>query len=154
MFSRIPRFTFALLVALAAPAAAQDPIARGVRLLEQRQYPAARRALEPYVQSHPRDARAAHYLARVHLEERNPDAAIELLERAVALDGRQSVYHLHLGNAYGVKAMGANPIRQALLARKAKSEFERAVELAPGNVDARWGLMRFHMRAPGLLGGD
>jgi tetratricopeptide (TPR) repeat protein len=157
MLSRFPRFILALLVTLAAlpaPAAAQDPIARGVRLFQQRQYPAARRALEPYVQSHPRDARAAHYLARVHLEERNPDAAIELLERAVSLDGRQSTYHLYLGNAYGVKAMSANPIRQALLARKAKGAFERAVELAPGNVDARWGLMRFHMRAPGLLGGD
>lgn len=145
----------AVLLSLAAsPLLAQDPIARGVRLFEQGANGAARRAIEPYAQSHPRDARAAYYVGLTHLNERNADGAVEWLERAVELDGRSADHHLNLGNAYGMKAMNASVIRRALLARKAKAEFEAAVELAPNSTLARWGLMRFYMVAPGILGGD
>ncbi|HEX8695751.1 MAG TPA: tetratricopeptide repeat protein [Longimicrobium sp.] len=142
-----------LLALFAPPLLAQDPIARGVRLFEQGQYAAARRAIEPYAQSHPRDARAAYYVGLTHLSERDVDRAVEWLERAVVLDGRSADHHLNLGNAYGLKAMRASVIRRALLARKAKTEFEAAVSLAPNSVEARWGLMRFYMLAPGVLGG-
>lgn len=146
---------FAALLALpASPLAAQDPIARGVRLYEQGQLAAARRAIEPYARSHPRDARAAYYMGLSYLSERSVDGAVEWLERAVELDGRSADHHLNLGNAYGLKAMGANVIRQAILARKAKAEFDAAVALAPNSIPARSGRMRFYMMAPGVLGGS
>jgi tetratricopeptide (TPR) repeat protein len=125
-----------------------------VRLLEQGANGAARRAIEPYAQSHPRDARAAYYVGLTYLNERNVDGAVEWLERAVELDGRSADHHLSLGNAYGLKAVNAGVVRRAVLARKAKAEFEAAVELAPNSTPARWGLMRFYLVAPGILGGD
>jgi tetratricopeptide (TPR) repeat protein len=146
----------ALLALSAVPLAAQaqDPIARGVRLFEQGQSAAARRAIEPYAQSHPRDARAAYYVGLTYLNDRNADAAVEWLERAAQLEPKSPDHRLNLGNAYGMQALNANVLRRALLARKAKAEFEAAVELAPNSAAARWGLMRFYLMAPGVLGGD
>jgi tetratricopeptide (TPR) repeat protein len=143
-----------LLALTALPLRAQDPLARGMTLFGQGQYAAAQRAFAPYAASHPRDARAAFWMGRSLLTQRKLDDAVEWLEKAVELDDRQAPYHLNLGNAYGLQAMDANILRQAILARRAKGQFDRAVELAPGDLDARWGLMRYYVVAPGLLGGD
>ena len=40
------------------------------------------------------------------------------------------------------------------MARRMKKEWERAVELDPGQLDARTGLVMFHAMAPGIMGGD
>lgn len=144
----------ALLALLASPLMAQDPIARGVRLYEQGQYAAARRAIVPYAESHPRDARAAYYVGLSYLSERDADKAVEWLERAVQLDARSADHHVNLGNAYGLQASRAGVLRRAVLARKSKAEFDAAVQIAPNSIPARLGLMRFYMIAPGVLGGD
>jgi tetratricopeptide (TPR) repeat protein len=123
-------------------------------LFGQGQYAAAQRAFAPYAASRPRDGRAAFWMGRSLLTQRKLDEAVEWLEKAVELDDRVAAYHLNLGNAYGLQAMGANLLRQAILARRAKGQFDRAVELAPNDLDARWGLMRYYVLAPGLLGGD
>ncbi len=74
-------------------------------------------------------------------------------ERAVAADDRNAVYHLWLGNAVGQQAQDASVLRQPFLARRLKAEFERAVALDPGLLDARDGLISFYMRAPAVMGG-
>ncbi|HET6229944.1 MAG TPA: tetratricopeptide repeat protein [Longimicrobiaceae bacterium] len=149
----LPVATLAL-ASLAAPLHGQDAVARAQRIYMTRQYAAARRALEPYARSHPNDARAAFWMGRTYLSQKNADSALVWLQKAVELDARPSDYHLHLGNALGLKGLQSNMLRQAILARQAKAEFERAVEIAPRNVDAHLGLMRFYLLAPGILGGD
>ncbi|HET6763265.1 MAG TPA: tetratricopeptide repeat protein [Longimicrobiaceae bacterium] len=144
----------ALLMAAAAPLRAQDPLARGIALFNQRQWAPARRAMQPYAASHPRDARAAYYIGRTYLSERTMDPAVEWLEKSVALNGRVADYHVSLANAYGLQAMNANLLGQAILARKARGEFDAAVALDPANLDAHRGLMRYYMLAPALLGGS
>lgn len=140
---------------VAPPAEAQsDPLARGVRLFEQERYAEARQALEPLATGDPRNARAAYYLGRSYLGEGDADRAVQWLERAVRADASTAEYHLHLGNAYGQKAMRANVLQQARLARRAKGSFERAVALDPRSIDAHFGLVRFHTLAPGVMGGD
>ena len=74
--------------------------------------------------------------------------------RAVNLRSNDSQYHLWLGRAYGQKAAEiGNPLTAAGLARKAKNEFERAVELNPNNVSARADLSEYYVEAPAIMGG-
>ena len=81
-------------------------------------------------------------------------AAIQNAERAVDLRGDDAQYHLWLGRAYGQKAAEiGNPLTAASLARKAKAEFERAVELNPRNVSARSDLSEYYVEAPVIMGG-
>jgi tetratricopeptide (TPR) repeat protein len=147
-------------VLLASPGAARaqspgpDAVTRARALVEERQYAEARALLESHVRGHPNDAEAAHWLGRLLLLQDQADAAIPWLEKAAQLDGRNARYRLWLGNGYGQRAMNANPLQQARLARRAKAEFEAAVGLDPGELDARWGLMQFYLMAPGIMGGD
>jgi tetratricopeptide (TPR) repeat protein len=75
-------------------------------------------------------------------------------ERAIAQEGGVGEYHLQLGRAVGAQAMSASVVRQPFMARRIKSEFETAVRLDPSLLDAREGLMQFHLFAPSVMGGD
>ncbi len=82
------------------------------------------------------------------------DAAETQFERAIAADANNGAYHLWLGNAVGQQAATASTLRQPLMARRIKAEFERAVALDPELLDARDGLILFYLVAPGFMGGS
>ena len=75
-------------------------------------------------------------------------------ERAISLEKGIGEYHLQLGRAVGAQTPNASVVRQPFMARRIKSEFETAVRLDPSLIDAREGLMQFHLFAPGVMGGD
>ncbi len=91
---------------------------------------------------------------RALMDSNKADAAVKAFEKAVALDDKNSEYHLWLGNAVGTEARNASVLRQPFLARRVKAEFERAVQLDPASVGAREGLVTFYVQAPGVMGGS
>src|SRR4029077_5163167 len=108
-----------------------------VRAIEALQAAATRDQKNVYVQL---------LLAKSYLELQQHDPAIGSAERAVAIDGRSSVYHEWLGRAYGEKADHANPFSAMSLAKKSRKEFEIAVELDAKNYSARQALIEFYCR--------
>jgi tetratricopeptide (TPR) repeat protein len=84
----------------------------------------------------------------------NSGDAVDWFEKALEQDGNNATYHTWLGNALGDEAQKANKLRQPFLARRVKTEFERAVELDPKLIDAREGLVAFYSQAPGIMGGS
>jgi tetratricopeptide (TPR) repeat protein len=101
----------------------------------------------------PGDDEAHNLLCRVYYQERRWDDAIRECETAVHLAPMSSDYHLWLGRAYGEKADSIHSIKAFGLAKKVGSEFERAVQLDNGNVDALSDLGEFYTAAPGIVGG-
>jgi tetratricopeptide (TPR) repeat protein len=81
------------------------------------------------------------------------DRGIAACEHAVKLDPQNSPYHLWLGEAYGEKADHAGFLSGAGLAKKVRTEFERAVELDPKSSEARADLAQFYLEAPSIVGG-
>jgi tetratricopeptide (TPR) repeat protein len=92
--------------------------------------------------------------ARALMQANNADKAAEILEKGVETKPNDANRHFWLGQAYGSLAQKANILRQASLASKTKTEFERAVQLDPNLLDARFGLIDYYMLAPGFMGGD
>ena len=101
----------------------------------------------------PGDAEAHNLLCRVYYQEQRWDDAIHQCEAAVQLAPLDSGYHLWLGRAYGEKADSIHSIKAYGLAKKVRSEFERAVQLNGKNVDALSDLGEFYTAAPGIVGG-
>jgi tetratricopeptide (TPR) repeat protein len=93
-------------------------------------------------------------LSRVYFQLELWDSSVRMAEKALALDPQNSSYHLWLGRAMGRKAEDANPFSAFGLARKVKTEFERAVALDANNLPARSDLSEYYLEAPGFLGGD
>jgi tetratricopeptide (TPR) repeat protein len=99
------------------------------------------------------NAESYNLLCRAYFELDDWNPGISACEAAVAMEPANSLYHLWLGRAYGEKANRVNFLSATGLAKKVRSEFERAVELSPGNVDARTDLAEFYLEAPPIVGG-
>jgi tetratricopeptide (TPR) repeat protein len=91
---------------------------------------------------------------RGFMRSNQPDRAELSFERAIEKEPRNGTYHLWLGNAVGQQAASASVLRQPFLARRIKAAYERALEFDPDLLDARDGLIQFHLLAPGVMGGD
>jgi tetratricopeptide (TPR) repeat protein len=109
--------------------------------------------LDARLKAAPDDAQSYNLLCRSYFVLGNWDRAISACEKAVVLDAGNSRDHLWLGRAYGEKAADAHFLTAMALAQKVRSEFETAVQLSPGNVDARSDLAEFYLEAPGIVGG-
>ncbi len=99
------------------------------------------------------DPESFNLLSRAYYAMERWDDAVKWGERAVAVQPGNADYHLWLARAYGRKAGDSNPLAAAGLARKAKNEFERAVQLDPANVEARSDLSKYYTQAPAIMGG-
>jgi tetratricopeptide (TPR) repeat protein len=127
------------------------------RLLTDGHPEAAQKILEQRIRTGADPASDWALLARAQYAQERWDAAIAAAEKANSLAPNVSAYHWWLGRAYGEKAdhIGAwNLIGAYRLARRVKSEFERAVALNEKNIAAQSDLAEYYFSAPGLVGGD
>jgi tetratricopeptide (TPR) repeat protein len=82
------------------------------------------------------------------------DAAIEILEKAVAQSPKSAEGHYYLGSAYGAKVQGSGMLAAAKYASRITEEFEKAVALDPRYVEPRFSLVLVYTNAPGVMGGS
>jgi tetratricopeptide (TPR) repeat protein len=140
--------------ALAIAAWADLPEPDSEALLKAGRADDALRVLNKEVRVHPDNAAAYNQLCRVYFQLEMWDSALRMAEKSTALDPRSSLFHQWLGRAAGRKAENSNPFTAFGLARRVKTEFERAVALDGNNFSARTDLVEYYLEAPGFLGGD
>lgn len=144
----------AVLLGLASlTAQASENLATGVTLFERGQFAAARQFFEAFVSQRPTDPVGAYYLGRLAFEGEQYEQAATWFEQAVRLDNGNSDYHRWLERAYGQQAQQAGGAAY-FLARKIKTHLEKAVELSPDDIEARFDLIEYYLQAPPFLGGD
>src|ERR1700680_1047849 len=146
---RIARAALFLALSLPARAAADSP----KDLLAAGRVDDAMQTLKQQISHSPTDAEANDLLCRAYFMLEEWDHGISACERAVNLAPQDSLYHLWLGRIYGEKADRAGFISAAGLAKKVRTEFERAVELDPKSWQTRTYLAEFYLEAPGIVGG-
>ena len=132
----------------ASPCPARPAIAND---LDAGKYSEAASVLQQEVAKNPNNAQAILWLARSFLDLGNYDKAVTFAERAVQLSPDCSESHFWLARSYGMKA---DMDRSFWLARKAKLEYQKSVQLDPDNLPARRDLMEFYLEAPWILGGS
>jgi Tfp pilus assembly protein PilF len=148
-------FALALLLVVAAAARGSGQCTPGVqKLVTDQKYDEARAEVQALIKKNAADDAALHCMGRLYLAENKSGDAVDWFEKAVKVNDNNALHHLFLGNALGNEAEKANKLRQPMLARRVKSEFERAVALDPNLVDAHQGLMQFYLHAPGFMGGS
>ncbi len=113
----------------------------------------ALQTLQQQLARSPDNAAAQNLLCRAYFMLDEWDRGISACERAVNLDSSNALYHLWLGRIYGEKADHGGFLTAAGLAKRVRTEFERAVELDPSNAAARTDLAEFDLEAPGIVGG-
>lgn len=101
----------------------------------------------------PVSAEVHNLRCRVYFTLERWDEAASECEQAVRLDGGNEFDHLWLGRALGEKADNASFLSAFNLAKRARAEFEQAVNLNPRDGEALTDLGEFYSSAPGVVGG-
>lgn len=82
------------------------------------------------------------------------DEAIEAAQAWTEAEPNSADAWYMLGRTNGNKATRVNMFSAAGLAGDSREAYEKAVELDPGHVRARYDLIQFYMMAPGFMGGS
>ena len=143
-----------IVLCVALPAAAwplDPPYAFALIQFRSGHFERARLTLEGALRHSPADATSEMLLARCDYELGDFKGAIAHAEAAVRSDSGNAQDHLWLGRMVGREA---DRERSPVLALKTRKEFEKAVNLAPSNAEARRALMSYYLNAPWFLGGS
>ena len=141
-----------LLAALPAMVRANDLAPQA--LLEAGHYKRLGALAEQRLKSNANDAAALYYLAYIKFQANDSDGALPLAEKCAAADPKNADCRYLIASIYGKKAQDASIFSQMGLARRFKKEAEATLAINPQHLDALLGLMEFHLRAPGIAGGD
>lgn len=127
------------------------------QLLDDKNYSKAESILKSRIAANANDDSAYFFLGQIPVragDEKKYDEAIDHFKKCVELKPSASGYHHWLGRAYGVKARDAGIFSAMGYVGDVKSSFIKAVELDPKNYEARYDLISFYLRAPGIVGGS
>ncbi|HQF39333.1 MAG TPA: tetratricopeptide repeat protein [Opitutaceae bacterium] len=136
----------------AAPPPAVDlPAARA--LFTARRDAEAQSALDHLLLADPTNHEAVYLLGRLAKRRSDWKTVAERYERCTQLAPTVALYWADLGEAYGKLTNKAGVFHQLGLARKCRAALERAVALAPTELEYRRGLIEFYEQAPFVAGG-
>jgi tetratricopeptide (TPR) repeat protein len=155
-FHRIAAWIFVVISVHLAPlvgAAEATELDAARSLYDLGKFTEARDVLEKLAASDPASAEVNFHLGEIALRQNDLQKAVALLEKTVAAAPTVSRYHHRLGDAYGRMAQQASIFSALGWAKKCLRAFQRAVELDPTNVDARYSLFTFYRGAPAIIGG-
>ena len=125
-----------------------------IALFEARKYQEAKGIATRLFDADRNDATAAYWLGRIAYVERKLEQAASWFEKSAQIEPKNALTHHWMGVSYGRQAVGANKFRQAVLARRTRSAFERAVALDPDLLESRQYLVQYYLIAPGIVGGS
>jgi tetratricopeptide (TPR) repeat protein len=143
-----------LLLLFISSALFAQTVDRAKTLWESKNLAEAKRLLTTVKKDNKEFAAAQYYLGRIAFDEKDYDAAEDYFEEAIEVNNKVAEYHTWYGNTLGTVAENANLFKQAMLAPKMKSAWEKAVELDPKTVDARESLIQYYLQAPSIAGGS
>jgi Tfp pilus assembly protein PilF len=90
---------------------------------------------------------------RAALQRNDAETAKNLLEQAIAQTPNNVEAHYLLGQAYGSLISSASMFSKPGLAKKTREQFEKAIQLDPNFIDARFGMIEWFLEAPSIVGG-
>ncbi|MEO8577774.1 MAG: tetratricopeptide repeat protein [Gemmatimonadales bacterium] len=141
------------LIAFASSAPAQS-VDHARQLFEEAKYAEAKSVLSTLQKTDDGSAAVSYYLGRIAMIDNDGNKAVRHFERAVQLEETSALYHFWLGSAIRDVTPHVSKFRMPFNARRMKKEWERAVQLDPNQIDARYGLVQFYSMAPGVMGGS
>lgn len=145
-------FSITLLLVLSTSVLSQT-LEEGILLFEKEQFGESKKVFEQLLKNDPNNAPSLYYLGRIAFEENEHKEALEWFEKALAKKSDSPLFTMWVGNALGRMAQNASVFKKAGYAKKCIAHYEKAIELDPTFIPARFRAIDFYVEAPGMVGG-
>ena len=132
----------------------QSNFEKGEKLFQAKKYDEAQILFEEVLKTKPSDAKAIEYLGDIASYKKSWQKAIEYYKKLKELKPSEANYYFKYGGALGMRASEVNKFKALGMADEIRKSFEKAIELNPKHIQARWGLVEYYLHLPGIFGGS
>lgn len=94
------------------------------------------------------------YLGDIAGYQKSWDKAIVYYQKLKQLKPSEANYYFKYGGVLGMKAKESNKFAALGMIGEVKESFEKAIELNPKHIEARWALVTIYIKLPGFVGGS
>ncbi len=132
----------------------QTSFEKGEIYFNSEKYDQAKLQFEKAITQNPNDLKAIEYLGDIQCYVKHWELAIPYYEKLTKRNPVVADYFYKYGGAMGMLAKESNKIKALLLLDDVKAAFEKAIQLNPNHIGARWALLEIYIQLPGIVGGS
>ncbi|PAM94314.1 hypothetical protein B4N84_14705 [Flavobacterium sp. IR1] len=132
----------------------QSNFEKGEKLFHEKKYAQAQVLFEAVLIVKPSDVNTIEYLAEIAAHNKAWVKGAEYFKKLKELKPSEADYFYKYGGCLAMRAMEVNKLKAFGMVDDMKQAFEKAIELNPKHVPARWALIEIYLLLPGFLGGS
>jgi len=132
----------------------QSDYGKAEKLFEAGKYEQAQPVFESFLKENPSHLKTLEYLGDIAGHQKSWDKAIVYYKKLKQLKPSEANYYYKYGGVLGMKAKESNKFAALGMIGEVKESFEKAIELNPKHIEARWALVMIYIQLPGIVGGS
>jgi tetratricopeptide (TPR) repeat protein len=132
----------------------QSDYSKAEKLFDAGKYDQARPVFESFLKENPSHLKTLEYLGDIAGHNKSWDKAIVYYQKLKQLKPSEANYYFKYGGVLGMKAKESNKFAALGMIGEVKESFEKAIELNPKHIEARWALVMIYIQLPGFVGGS
>jgi len=132
----------------------QSNFEKAEKLFSQEKYALAKPIFENVIKENPNHLKALEYLGDIEGMNKSWDSAMFYYGKLKQLNPKEANYYYKYGGCLGMKAKDCNKFKALGMISDIKSSFEKAIQLNPNHIEARWALIELYLQLPGIVGGS
>ena len=144
----------ALFIVLPMMMWSQSNFSKAEKLFEAKKYDQAQPVFESFLKENPSHLKTLEYLGDIAGYSKSWDKAIVYYQKLKQLKPSEANYYFKYGGVLGMKARESNKFKALGMIGEVKESFEKAIELNPKHIEARWALVTIYIQLPGFVGGS
>lgn len=132
----------------------QSNFSKAEKLFEAENYDQAQAVFESFLKENPTHLKTLEYLGDISGHNKSWDSAIVYYRKLKQLKPSEANYYFKYGGVLGMKARESNKFKALGMIGEVKDSFEKAIELNPKHIEARWALVTIYIKLPSIIGGS
>jgi tetratricopeptide (TPR) repeat protein len=133
---------------------AQTNFNKAEELYKEGKHDQAQAVFESFLKENPSHLKTIEYLGDIAGNDKSWDKAIVYYKKLKQLKPSEANYYYKYGGVLGMKAKDSNKFKAFGMIGEVKQSFEKAIELNPKHIEARWALVYLYIHLPGIVGGS
>ncbi len=132
----------------------QVNLEKAQQLFEEGKLEQAKPMFEVLLKKNPSNIKILEYLGDIAGRSKDWDEALLYYGKLKKARPSEANFYFKYGGVLGMKALEVSKFKALGMIDEVQSNFEKAIELNPKHIEARWALIELYLQLPGILGGS
>lgn len=132
----------------------QVNLEKAQQLFEEGKLEQAKPMFEVLLKKNPTNIKIIEYLGDIAGRSKDWDEALLYYGKLKKAKPSEANFYFKYGGVLGMKALQVNKFKALGMIDEVRTNFEKAIELNPKHIEARWALIELNLQLPGILGGS